>query len=308
MNTQEAIAISRKYLSELKDQTFDLISITRPVSPEEVHSLAKLYKIVSKISPLVGNLIEFKIVSFLNGKDQFRRFGKWIRQDPGFPDAIFRGSINPPPGLEVKAWYPLSTEITGRFKESQKSFSLDQTHVVILAWIPEYLLCGQIKIIDLCVVSSLSISKKRDDHYYKVPNYLIFEPEDTTSRTKNLQQTNTSGYKFQGSPEDLEKAKEFAKTIGLENREYSYDPEFQSLLKQIKARFDYRSDTNFAKLDRINHSSIEAFKSRVLKTKIFCLTLKEWLAVFKKLDEGKRLKDKEEKAFMALVSRLTEIQ
>ena len=34
-------------------------------------------------------------------------------------------------------------------------------------------------------------------HYHKPPDYLVFEPEDTSERTANLQQTNTNGYKLQ---------------------------------------------------------------------------------------------------------------
>ena len=45
--------------------------------------------------------------------------GEWIRQDPGFPDALFKSSIiQPNPGIEIKAWFPFATEITARFKDS----------------------------------------------------------------------------------------------------------------------------------------------------------------------------------------------
>jgi hypothetical protein len=71
-----------------------------------------LGKVISKLSPLLGNLIEFNTVEFLNKQKAFSPFGKWKRQDPGFPDTIFSGSIQPTPGLEIKAWFPLATEIS----------------------------------------------------------------------------------------------------------------------------------------------------------------------------------------------------
>ena len=41
---------------------------------------------------------------------------------PGFPDTIFIGpNVTPSPGFEIKAWFPLATEITARFKDSQKN-------------------------------------------------------------------------------------------------------------------------------------------------------------------------------------------
>ena len=44
-----------------------------------------LSKVISKLSPLLGNLIEFNSVEFLNGKSDFQGIGKWVRQDA--PDA-----------------------------------------------------------------------------------------------------------------------------------------------------------------------------------------------------------------------------
>jgi hypothetical protein len=41
-------------------------------------------------------------------------------------------------------------------------------------------------------------------------------------------------------------------------------------------RFNYRLDTNFAKIDRIQHQGLEQFKKRVMNTKIHNHTIKEW--------------------------------
>ena len=46
-------------------------------------------------------MIEFLIVEKLNEVD-WQGLGKWIRQDPGFPDAVFQGELEPRPGIEIK--------------------------------------------------------------------------------------------------------------------------------------------------------------------------------------------------------------
>ena len=62
-------------------------------------------------------------MEFLNDQPEYQELGEWQRQDPGFPDMIFVGpTVTPSPGFEIKAWFPLATEITARFKDSQNHF------------------------------------------------------------------------------------------------------------------------------------------------------------------------------------------
>ena len=200
MNTADVIRLASEYLENLSGHKFDVLDVSKPVT---VNAAINLAKVISKLSPLLGNLIEFNTVEFLNKQDNFAGFGKWERQDPGFPDTIFVGDIQPTPGLEIKAWFPLATEITARFKDSQNHFQFDQTHVAMLAWLPDKIIYGKPRILGVCVVSGLSVALARDAHYHNPPDYLVLEPEDTTQRTANLQQTNTNGYKFQGSSNEL---------------------------------------------------------------------------------------------------------
>jgi hypothetical protein len=130
MNTSDVIRLASEYLANLSGHTFDVLDVSKPVTANAAVNLAK---VISKLSPLLGNLIEFNTVEFLNKQNDFAEFGKWERQDPGFPDTIFVGDIQPTPGLEIKAWFPLATEITARFKDSQNHFKFDQTHVAMLA-------------------------------------------------------------------------------------------------------------------------------------------------------------------------------
>lgn len=273
MNTEDVISLASQYLDDLSGHRFDLLDIARPIS---VAAAVNLAKVISKLSPLLGNLIEFNTVEFLNKQEIFAPFGEWKRQDPGFPDTVFMGSIQPTPGLEIKAWFPLATEITARFKDSQNHFRFDQTYVSLIAWLPEAVIYGKPKILDVCVVSGFSVAKARDDHYHNPPDYLVLEPEDTTQRTANLQQTNTNGYKFQGTDEELFQAQEIVNSWGNDGRIYQPTQEYQMLLRELITRFKYRLDTNFAKMDRIVHPGIEDFKKRVYQTQFSGMEVGQW--------------------------------
>jgi hypothetical protein len=273
MNTKEVIDLSTEHLMGLPGNTFDILTVSKPQS---IEAALNLTKIVSKLSPLVGNLIEFNIVEFLNNHDALEGLGEWKRQDPGFPDTIFEGQVSPTPGFEVKAWFPLATEITARFKDSQNHFLEDQTYVTMLAWLPEFIIYGKPKIIDILVTSGASVAAARDAHYHNPPNYVVLEPEDTTSRTQNLQQTNTNGYKFQNEKGSIEEATEFVNAWGENGRTYCTSLDYQEQLRTLLRKFDYRLDTNFAKMDRIRHEGIEEFKNRVHNTMYKGMTVGEW--------------------------------
>lgn len=282
MNTREVLALGSKHLSSLSGHIFDLLTVSKPISPDAAVNLSK---VISKLSPLVGNLIEFNAVEYLNGQKEFEGLGRWRRQDPGFPDTIFDGNITPVPGFEIKAWFPLATEITARFRDSQNHFKDDQTFVCLLAWLPDNLIFGKPCIIDVVIVSGLSVAKARDEHYHNPPDYLVLEPEDTTDRTPNLQQTNTNGYKFQSGPGEFEEATAIVKSWGPKGREYSPAREYQQKLRELLARYTYRLDTNYAKMDRIVHPGIEEFKSKVLSTVVNGMAVGDWFDVLSSDDD-----------------------
>lgn len=282
MNTSELLSHSSRYLSSLSGKTLDVISVAKPTSNEAAVNLSK---IVSKLSPIVGNLIEFNVVDYLNTDSQISNFGVWERQDPGFPDTVFTGEIKPTPGFEIKAWFPLATEITARFKDSQNHFNDDQTYVVLLAWIPEYVIFGKPKLIDILIVSGKSVAESRDEHYHNPPHYIVLEPEDTSSRTRNLLQTNTNGYVFQKEKGDIEKATKLASDLGLINSTYSTSRTYQENLRKMLRNFDYRLDTNYAKMNRIQNTEINQFKKKVYDTKYKGKTLSQWSRSLKNEEE-----------------------
>lgn len=272
MTHTEVLEIASKHLRSLRGRKMPVLDIAKPPTVDYAQHLAK---VVSKLSPLLGNMIEFSACVELN-KLKWKGQGKWIRQDPGFPDTIFQGKVTPTPGMEIKTWFPLATEITARFKDSIQHFERDQTYVAMVAWIPECIIYGKPKIIAVWVGSARSLASARDQHYHRPPHYLVFEPEDTTSRTANLQQTNTNGYVFQGSAELLARAAKVVAQWGRNGKRYSPERRYQEKLKKLLGEFPYRLDTNFAKMDRIEHSGLESFKNTVLRTKVHGHDIRTW--------------------------------
>jgi len=183
------------------------------------------------------------------------------------------------PGFEIKTWFPLATEITARFKDSQNHFTEDNTHVAMLAWLPEKLIYGKPEILAVCVVSGKSVAAARDNHYHNPPDYIVLEPEDTTARTSNLRQTNTSGYKFQGTAKEFRRAVKMVTSWGKNGRKFKPTADYQAKVRRLLGRFSYRLDTNFSKMDRIVHPEIERFKEAVMHAKVHGLTVEEWRAL-----------------------------
>jgi len=251
---------------------FDVLDIAKPITPAAAVNLAR---IVSKLSPMIGNLIEFNVAEILNRCPEFSG-GRWVRQDPGFPDTIFEGGVTPTPGFEVKAWFPLATEITARFKDSQAHFVQDQTSVCVIAWLPEFLVFGKPKILDVCIVSGRSVAEARDAHYHQPPRYVVLEPGDTSTGTKNLQQTTTAGWRWQGKSDELRDAEDIVRTWGKDGAVYQTTPEYSARIRELTSRYSYRPDSNYAKIDRIKHGGIESFKTRVRSSEFLGRPISAW--------------------------------
>src|SRR3954471_3921965 len=86
-------------LELLDDQIIDVLSIRKPLDANEALGWSR---IVSKLSPLLGNLMEFEIVRLFNDELDLPEGCEWVRLDPGFPDAVLEGLTDPPPGIELK--------------------------------------------------------------------------------------------------------------------------------------------------------------------------------------------------------------
>ncbi|MCT7978266.1 hypothetical protein [Laspinema olomoucense] len=278
MDYHQALEIATLALLELKGHKIDVITISKP---SDLQGAIELSKIVSKLSPIIGNFIEYALIRHLNEIQVWPDGCRWIRQDPGFPDAILSGIPNIVPGIEVKTWFPISTEITARFRDSQTTFQANQIKVVLVCWMLEEVLAGKPKIIDIWIGDALDVAKARDNHYHNPPYYVVMEPEDTSNRTRNLQQTNCNGLVFQGTEMQLAQAIALVNSWGIHSREYRSDRDYQIRLRELTGRFPYRLDTNFAKLDRIGLSSLEIFKTKVLKSLYAGNRIESWIRAIK---------------------------
>lgn len=274
------IAKAEKKLKSLAGEEIPALSLNSLDASEAPF----LGQIVSKLSPMIGNLLENRIVNFLNETRDDDHY--WVRQDPDFPDALLKATsgIETGVGFEVKAWYALSTELTGRFRESVNLLSGKNIKVVVVSWMMSHVVYGTPKILDVLVVDALEVAKSRDNHYHKPPDYVINEPNDTTARTRNLQQTNVLGYKWQET--DIKQSAEAHRFVKQHSNASSdpHTPEAQALVDSLMNTFKYRLDTNFAKIDRIDNPEIEAFKSKVLAMTVRDKTLTEWQKLLSKLN------------------------
>ena len=232
----------------------------------EAQDAPLLGRVVSKLSPMIGNLLEARVISVLD--DEATHGFRWMRQDPGFPDAILldEQGRSTGAGFEVKAWFVHSTELTGRFRESVNLLAPKDVRVVIVAWSMSRIVYGVPKVLGILTANGSELARSRDSHYWSPPNYLTVEPNDTSARTANLQQSNVSGYRLQDvSLSTLGEAREIARTsVGLHAEPHT--EEAQRLAVELMNAYPYRLDTNFAKLDRIDNADVERFKSRMLQT------------------------------------------
>lgn len=283
MTAKELQKHAHQELMKLKSHYIDILDVNRPTS---IDAALELSKVVSKLSPLVGNMLEFHIVDTLN-KINWMCNGTWVRQDPDFPDATFMSEeITPNVGFEVKAWYPFATEITGRFKISTNLLERNYYDVALIAWLPEFVFWGKPQILDVCIVSGLSVARARNEHYHNPPQYLVQEPQDTSDRTANLMQRNTLGFRFQDSATNkLRNARQYMKTIGMDSS-YRADSDYQENIKSLMSRYEYREDTNYAKIDRIMHNGIEQFKTHIMQLNYKGITIRQWLQLLKKVKNG----------------------
>lgn len=270
-------------LARMKGDLGDVVEIKRPDIAEAVF----YGKIVSKLSPFVGNILENRIVATLN-KGTPKNGLRWVRQDPDFPDAALVTSDGERThvGYEVKAWYVLSTELTGRFRESQNLLEGKTIRLCVVPWMLSNIIYGHPVVLDVVTVDALSVAQSRDNHYHKPPSYLIAEPRDTKKRTRNLQQTNVAGYRLQEEEPSVKRVAEKFVEQHPGRTAQPHSEAAQEMVKQLMAKFAYRLDTNFSKIDRLQHDGVEDLKARILGQTRHGATLKQWSTILTQLECG----------------------
>lgn len=267
-------------LQSLVGESVETLTVNS-LSSEDAPFLAQ---IVSKLSPMIGNLLERRIIQVL--AEEAENGYSWIRQDPGFPDAalVDPAGDKTDSGFEVKAWYAFSTELTGRFRESRNLLAGKDVRLVVVAWAMSHLVYGTPQILGVISIPADEVAKSRDDHYFVPPKYLTVEPNDTTERTRNLQQSNVSGYRFQETNDDaLERAETWARERGLAAIE-PHTLAAQELVSKLMSDFNYRLDTNFAKIDRIDNAEIETFKSAIMDAAFREKKISDWTKLLRDLN------------------------
>ncbi|BDZ62495.1 hypothetical protein Lsed01_00851 [Demequina sediminis] len=263
-------------LQGLVGESIDAIQVNS-LDAEEAPFLGQ---IVSKLSPMIGNLLEARIIKELD--DEAGHGFTWERQDPGFPDAILLDEygVSTEAGFEVKAWYVHSTELTGRFRESVNLLAPRNVNLLVIAWSMSHLVYGTPKILGVLTTPGVDVASARDNHYWNPPTYLTVEPGDTTLRTRNLQQSNVNGYRLQDKADEAA-----AYVIGQPGASAPpHSPEAQALATDLMARFPYRLDTNFAKIDRIDNAAIEKFKAQMLASQHAGRTVQAWTQIIRDLN------------------------
>lgn len=274
MNCEEVLDVATMAVLQLKGHLVDVLTVKKPY---DLQAAIDLSKVISKLSPIVGNTLESTLTRYLNAQEIWPEGCIWKRQDPEFPDILLTGMPEPKPGIEVKAWFPLATEITARFRDSQTLLQNHNTRVVVICWMPEFVIAGKPKVVDIFVCDALEFAIARDTHYHRPPEYIVIEPVDTSLCTRNLQQKNCNGYGFQGNEMQRQEAQKFIETWGTNGKMYRPDLEYQVLLRELMGLFPYRLDTNFAKIDRIDLESLEDFKRHTLTTIYIDRTIQGWI-------------------------------
>ena len=226
---------------------------------------------ISKLSPLISNIIEFDLCHYLNLWNIFDG-GYWERNESSFPDLRFisRQPKNIVQGIEVKAWEVNSTEITCRFRESLLNFKQNNIYVLLFGWRLEEIYKGTPVLLDFWYGQGEKVAYNRDKEYFNPPHNLIIEPYDNNDKNKSLKQTNSIGLIFQGNKEERTEAEKEVDTWLKRHNEkdiiyYKSSLKGQVFLNRLRSKYKYRVDTNFGKMDRFKYDGIDEFKLRIFQ-------------------------------------------
>jgi hypothetical protein len=80
----------------------------------------------------------------------------------------------------------------------------------------------------------------------------------------------------------LNEAEKIVAKWGEDGKTYKPSADYQLQLRELMEKYKYRLDTNYAKMDRIVHDEIEAFKSSVLQKELHGMTISAWFSILSK--------------------------
>lgn len=274
------------------DYSVDVLSVNQ-CRDEEVLDIVRS---VSKLSAFISNIVEGRALRIANREhgDELPANVEWVLNDTGrgekYPDlALVDTEFDPPsdwiwPGIEIKVWCPLATEMTSRFKKGQSILQEFPSKISIFAWVPEQLVYGTPKFIGTWTGDALDVAEARDEYWHQPPVALIEEPDFSPDRLAHLQHTNVERRKWDGSDEELAEARQLMEEIDLAE-DYSTDEEYQEKVDRLISDFNYKKDSNWRKLARVHHASLDDFIDRVEGQKVQGNEFSTWEGY---LDDGNK--------------------
>jgi len=252
-------------------------------------AVIEFIKNMSKLSSLISVQIETKALKRINATygDSLPDNVGWVVNEriggEKYPDLAFGDFEFDPgsdwvwPGVEIKAWCPFATAMSGRMMKGQSIMQKYPDQLLLVAWLPEHLLYGKPQVIGTWVGDGLEMAKSRDEYWHDPPRSLILEPDFSPDREAHKQHTNVDRYLWDDSDDKLDEAREMARDLDLLGTTYSYEGDYQRRVRQLYSSFTYKKGTNFRKLNRLHHDPLDTFPERIRQnTTIEGKTLAEW--------------------------------
>lgn len=282
-------------VSDLQDwidgRTMDVLTVNKC----DEDAVVEFLKNMSKLSSLMSVQIETRALKRVNALygDQLPDNAGWVINEriggEKYPDLAFADFDFQPssdwvwPGVEIKAWCPFATEMSGRMMKGQSIMQKYPDQLLLVAWLPEHLLYGKPQVIGTWVGDGLEMAKSRDEYWHDPPRSLILEPDFSPDREAHKQHTNVDRYLWDDSDAKLDEAREMARDLDLLGTAYSYEDDYQRRVRQLYSTFTYKKGTNFRKLNRLHHDPLDTFPERIRQnTMIEGKTLAEWNTLLKK--------------------------
>jgi len=219
---------------------------------------------ISKISTFMSYIIEFCIIYMLNDSLINKDLFVWKRKEKEFPDAqlIFKHSEeNSNMGIEIKVISCYAEEASARYRHSANLLNFGEIYLSIFSW---KIISEKPFIKDVLIIESRELAESRDKSYYNPPKRILVQPNNTKQGNNN-KQTEVKYYTWQKSQsEEKEKeAESLTEKWKNENKDKKTPWEQNSLNEKLKQKYNYRSDNNFGKLQRINHPKLKEFLKNI---------------------------------------------
>lgn len=266
-------------------QTIDVLTVNRC----DEDAVIGFIKNMSKLSSLISVQIEMRAVKRVNSmyNEQLPDNVGWVINEriggEKYPDLAFADFEFTPssdwvwPGVEIKAWCPFATEMSGRMMKGQSIMQKYPDQLLLVAWLPEHLLYGQPKVIGTWKGDGLDMAKSRDNHWHDPPSSLILEPDFSPERDAHKQHTNVDRYLWDDKDSKEDEARQMADNLNILDTSYSYKDEYQQRVRQLYSSFNYKKGTNFRKLNRLHHQPLDNFPDHIRQnTYIEGKSLAEW--------------------------------